>query len=97
MSEKQKPSMKERIRRALDIPPDAIFRDSMIEIRGRGMITVHGCERIARYLPGEIRIVSAGGGILILGESLICVSFCAGSVGIEGRVHSVAFLEEGEI
>ncbi len=97
MSEKRKPSIRERISRALDIPPDVISRECMIEIRGRGLITVHGCERIARYLPSEIRILTASGGVEILGEGLICVSFSSGSVGIEGRVERVAFLREGEI
>ena len=96
MSEREKPSIKERVYRALDIPPDAIFREAMIEIRGRGLITVHGCERISRYLPSEIRIVTASGEVLILGSSLVCISFSSGSVGIEGRVDSVAF-SEGEI
>lgn len=96
MSEKEKPSIRERVQRALDIPPDVIFRECMIEIRGRGLITVHGCERIARYLPNEIRIVTASGSVLIIGDSLICVSFSSGSVGIEGRVDCVSFLE-GEI
>ena len=93
MAEKEKPRMIERIQRALDIPPDAIARECMIEIRGRGLITVHGCERISRYLPNEIRIVTASGGVRILGESLICVAFSSGSVGIEGKVESVSFLE----
>lgn len=96
MSEKEKPSIIERIQRALDIPPDAIARECMIEIRGRSLITVHGCERISRYLPNEIRMVTASGEVRILGESLVCVSFSAGSVGVEGRVESVSFLE-GEI
>ena len=86
----------ERVRRALDIPPGIISRESMIEIRGRGLITVHGCERIARYLPGEIVIATASGGVLIRGDALVCVSFSSGSVGIEGRVDGVDFLE-GEI
>ena len=97
MSDRRKPSIRERVQRALDIPPDVLLRETLIEIRGRGLITVHGCERIARYLPSEIVIATAGGGVRIFGEGLTCVSFLSGSVGIEGRVDGVTFTEEGEI
>ena len=86
-------TIKERVRRALDIPPGVISRACMIEIRGRGLITVHGCERIARYLPDEIRIITASGGVLIRGDALVCVSFSSGSIGVEGRVDGVEFFE----
>ena len=94
--ERERIGITERVRRALDIPPGVISRESMIEIRGRGLITVHGCERIAQYLPQEILISTASGGVLIRGDALVCVSFSSGSVGIEGRVDGVDFLE-GEI
>lgn len=96
MSEREKPSIRDRVQRALDIPPDVISRECMVEIRGRGLITVHGCDRISRYFPNEIRIVTASGGLVIFGDSLVCISFSSGSVGIEGKVDSVSFLE-GEI
>lgn len=94
MSDREKPSIRERVQRALDIPPDAIFSECMIELRGRSLITVHGCGRIARYLPDEIMLDTASGCVRIVGERLICVSFSSGSVGIEGRVKSVIFTEE---
>ena len=93
-ADKKKVDLRERVRRALDVPPDVLARECMIEIRGRGLITVHGCERIARYLPDQIRIITASGGVLIRGDALLCVSFSSGSVGIEGRVDSVEFFEE---
>ena len=93
MSDKEKLSIVERVQRALDIPPDVISRECMIELRGRSLVTVHGCLRISRYLPSEIRLRTASGEVVIVGESLLCVSFASGCVGIEGRVEGVSFAE----
>ena len=97
MSDKEKSGVMARLGRALDIPPDVLSRESMIEIRGRELITVHGCERIIRYLPDEIRIATAKGGVSILGARLVCISYSGKSVGIEGRIDKVLFLEAREV
>ena len=94
MAEKEKLGVMARVSRALDIPPDILSRECVIEIRGREMITVHGCERILLYLPKEIRLMTARGELSIRGEGLTCASYSAGSIGIEGRIDKASFCKE---
>ena len=92
--ERQRKRVMERISEALDIPPDILSGESMIEIRGRGSMAVHGCRRILVYLPERIELSLHRGGVAIDGEELCFVSFSAGAVGIEGKIKGVSFLEE---
>ena len=92
--ERQRGSIRERITRALDITPDILLGESLIEIRGRGSLAVHGCRRILVYLPERIEILLSRGALEVEGEELCFVSFSAGSVGIEGKIRGVRFLEE---
>lgn len=81
----------ERICRALDIEPDVLPRASLIEIRGRSAVTVSGGGKILDYTDGEIRIALKKGAVVIRGKRLVCASFCAGKVRIEGRIEGVDF------
>ena len=92
--EKQRKRVAERITEALDIPPDILSGESLIEIRGRGSVVVHGCRRILVYLPERIELSLHRGGVAIEGEGMCFVSFSAGSVGIEGRIKGVSILED---
>ena len=89
--EKRKSYFSERICRALDIEPDALPNSSLVEIRGRGAVSVSGGGKILTYTDEEIRIALKKGAVAIHGRHLICASFCAGKVRIEGRIKSVKF------
>lgn len=93
-SEKEdKLKFSERMCRALDIEPDVLLGSSLIEIRGRGAVTIGGGGRILDYTDEEIRIALKKGAVVINGKHLVCASFCAGKVRIEGRIKSVKFEE----
>ena len=83
----------ERMCRALDIEPDVLLGSSLIEIRGRGTVAISGSGRILDYTDEEIRIALKKGAVVINGKCLVCASFCAGKVRIEGRIKSVKFEE----
>lgn len=84
----------ERICRALDIEPDVLPHSSLVEIRGRSAVTVSGGGKILDYTDGEIKLALKKGAISIRGKRLVCASFCAGKVRIEGRIESVSFEED---
>ena len=94
MRESERGGMKERICRALDLCPDVFAGESHIEIRGRGCVTVSGCGKILTYTPHTIRLSLKKGALLIEGERLLCSSYCAGAVRIDGCVRRVEFEEE---
>ena len=81
----------ERICRALDIEPDVLPHASLVEIRGRSAVTVNGGGKIIDYTDTEIRLALKKGAIAIQGKCLVCASFCAGKVRVEGRIESVSF------
>ena len=81
----------ERICRALDIEPDVLPRASLIEIRGRSAVTVSGGGKILDYTDEEIKLALKSGAVAIRGKRLVCASFCAGKVRIEGRIEGVSF------
>ena len=81
----------ERICRALDIEPDVLPHASLVEIRGRSEVTVNGSGRIIDYTDREIRLALKKGAVAIRGKALVCASFCAGKVRVEGRIESVSF------
>ena len=81
----------ERICRALDIEPDVLPSASLVEIRGRGEVSINGGGRILDYTDTEIRIALKKGAAAIRGKRLSCASFCAGKVRIIGRIDSVSF------
>ncbi len=86
--------MRERICRALDLYPDTLAGESCVEIRGRGFLSVSGCLEILCYTPERICLSLKRGSLSVEGERLVCTSYMAGAVGIEGRIACVRF-EEG--
>ena len=86
-----KGSLGERILRALDAEPDIAFGGTLIEIRGRGALTLSGGGRILEYGDRVIRIALRHGVLAVHGRRLVCSSFCAGRVRIEGVIESVCF------
>lgn len=94
MKRSRKRSFAENICKKLDISPDAVSGESRVEIRGRGEIRVSGCGKILLYTPEKIAVRLCDSVLVILGKQLLCVSFSAGEVGIEGRIYSVLYEED---
>ena len=86
---------RERLSRRLDLMPDLLGDAGLVEIRGRGAVTVRGGGKILLYTPEEIRISMPRSVLSICGEGLVCTSYYQGAVGVDGRIRGV-FFEEGE-
>ena len=99
MKEKRE-SSKERFRekffRCLDITPDSIPGEQMIELRGRGYIKIHGGGRLLEYTDGKITVKRKKDSVSVDGERLRCVSYHPEAIIIEGRIFSVRFEEGGK-
>lgn len=95
MKNKDKNSLGERICKALELPSDILIHKSSVEIHGRTLVKIHGGGAILLYSPTEMRIAlrDRGTAISVKGKELTCNSYNMGSVGIEGRILSVSFLE----
>lgn len=91
--ETDREGMRERLCRNLDIPPDLLPGAGLIELRGRGEMTVSGCGKILLYTPEEIRIQLKEGSLSVCGKRLSCTSYHAGAVGIDGYICRVSFEE----
>ena len=81
----------ERFLRAIDAEPDIALGGSLIEIRGRGALTLSGGGRILDYDDCMIRVAIKHGVLAVRGRRLVCAAFCAGRVRIEGVIESVSF------
>ncbi len=88
--------LKDRVRRALDIQPDVFPRETLIEIRGRGAVTVKGGGAIRVYNDDVIKLAVKGGAVCVKGEGLSCASYCRGAVTVEGKISAVGFEEATE-
>lgn len=88
-------SLRERICRGLDLVPDCLPGECMVELRGRHAVTVNGGGKILLYTPEEIRIALKRGILCVVGRRLVCTSYYVGAVGIEGLICGISF-EEGE-
>ncbi len=75
----------------LDFPPDVWAGGMRLELRGRHALTVHGCRKILSYAPDEIILGLKGCVLSVRGARLICSSYLAGAVCIDGRVDALTF------
>ncbi len=87
-------SLTELINRHLDIKPDILPGGVMIAIRGRNSMTVSGSVLIQLYTPTEIKLSLSHGALSIKGKRLVCISYNAEELSIDGEIDSVSFLEE---
>ncbi len=90
----KKERLSERVCRCLGVTPDFLPSESMIEIRGRSYVMIHGAGKITYYTPEEIRIRLKKGCLSVKGVGLVCISYHVDSVGIEGKISDVCFCEE---
>lgn len=93
--QRRRGELRERICQRLDLSPDFFSGAGLVEIRGRGEVTVRGGGRILLYTPSEIRIAMGDDTLSIVGESLVCTSYYPGAIGVGGRIFGVSF-EEGK-
>ncbi len=77
----------------LDIPPDLLEGGMRVEIRGREAMLIHGCKKILVYTPQSMRLKMKDCCICITGDRLICHTYLAGAVGIEGKIISLCYEE----
>ena len=66
----------------------------LVVLRGPKGAEVHGCRRILQYSPVEIQLQLPNSVLSLVGESLYCTSFGAGSVTVEGNVRQATYLPE---
>jgi hypothetical protein len=55
-----------------------------------------GCEKILVYRSDLIMMALSEGVVSVIGDSLMCSSYCGGGVRIEGTIRSVVFSEDEE-
>lgn len=79
----------------LDVPADLFEGGLRLDLRGRHTLTVHGCCRILDFTPAEIRLCLRDAVLVVGGARLVCTSYLAGAVSIEGQIDRICF-EDGE-
>ena len=87
------PPIKEKLLSALDIVPDTLPREGMIEIRGRNYVNIKEGGRIILYTPEKITVEFGHGAVSVCGMRLVCTSYNAGYVRVDGLIMSVGFEE----
>lgn len=55
-------------------------------LRGEEAAIVYGCCRILKYEETRVCLARRNGRISVWGEGLLCTSFSAGTVTVEGRI-----------
>lgn len=90
---KRRETLRERLCRVLDLPPDGLSSETLIEIRGRASMTVSGASEILTYTATLIRLGGRHTVLRIEGRELFCASFSSESVRIDGRIESLRFEE----
>ena len=95
LQNKSKPPLSEWLAVHFDFPADLSSGGLRLDLRGRNSLTVYGCRRIVDFSPTEIRLAMGSCDLLVEGERLLCTSYLAGAVGIEGCICRMAF-SEGE-
>ena len=93
---KERPTAAEWLAVKLDIPADLFWGGLRLDLRGRNSLTVHGCRRILDFSPCEVRLALKESVLVIQGRRLICTSYLAGAVGIEGCICDIRFCDGEE-
>ena len=93
-SKHERETLSEKIIKKLDIQPDILPGGTLVSIRGRSSVLISGSTGITLYTPEEIRLSLKKGALSIKGFRLICTSYNAEELRIEGKISSVIFEEE---
>lgn len=78
----------------LDFPPEVLTGGMRVELQGRNVLLVHGCRRILHYTPDILRFLMKGCVLCVEGKRLICHTYLAGAVGVEGQIDRICFEDE---
>ena len=94
-----RPSLPEWLAVRMDVPSDVFGSGLRLDMRGRNTLTVHGCTKILDFSAEVIHLRLESGTLSVCGERLICTSYLAGAVGIEGLICSITFCDpsDGEV
>jgi sporulation protein YqfC len=93
---KDRPTLSEWLAVKLDIPADLSAHGLRLDMRGRHTLTVHGCGKILHFTPCEVRLAVKDATLTVSGRRLICTSYLAGAVGVEGYICGISFCD-GEV
>lgn len=86
----QENEKKRRLAKGMKIGSDLFSRDTLV-LRGETAAVVYGCKRILLYEKDRICLSLGNRQITLMGEDLICTSFTAGSVTVEGVIHGTSY------
>ena len=75
----------------LDIPGNVLCAGCYLEMRGRNFARLMGCRKIVMYTPECITLGLGRGCVSFYGRRLVCTSYHAGSVEIDGVIDRVDF------
>ncbi|MBQ7335430.1 MAG: YabP/YqfC family sporulation protein [Clostridia bacterium] len=70
---------------------EPILCTDTVVLHGQGGATVYSCRRILLYAPERICLLTQKRQICLNGKNLICTSFTAGTVRVDGRIESIRF------
>ena len=88
-----RPTFAEKLNKSLDIPPDVLPHGTLVSIRGRVSLSLSGKSSILLYTPEEIKLAIHKSILSVKGHRLVCTSYHAEEVRIDGRIDSVSFEE----
>ena len=91
---KEKRDIRERLCHALDIHPDILPGESVVEIRGQCQVTVRGSGKMLTYTDRIIRMKLGGSVLRIEGRRLCCTAYHPGASVIDGKICSAVFEEQ---
>lgn len=83
-------TLSERLCRCMDLPCD-MANGSLVEIRGRGSVSVCGCRKILLYSHDKIELESKDFDTVIIGKKLEFTGFGDKSAEICGLVDRIEF------
>ncbi|MBE6589098.1 MAG: hypothetical protein E7643_02860 [Ruminococcaceae bacterium] len=67
-----------------------IYKDTAV-LHGERGATVYGCRRILCYSPERICLCIGKRHVFVQGKGLICTSFNAGCVTVEGQLEGIGY------
>ena len=94
-NDKKRHGLRDTIINGMGLPSDALLGEVRIEMRGRGLMLLGGCRRILKYSAEEICFKVKGFCVTVKGGGLVCTTFHAGNVTVEGDIENITF-DNGE-
>jgi len=71
-----------------------LFCTDTAVLRGTRGVSVFGCQRILHYAPERICLCIGKHRLSVRGKELICTSFSAGCVSVEGEVRGILYCKD---